>query len=120
MLLRQPSKVVKGSENPETDCWVGTPTPPLTSSVSLGKASFVISFLTSKIENILISRGCYEKHMNQYMQSTYDSACKYQEALAVLLLPSGTTPGTHFPSLCMRLLYFAFAFAFAFPLLSSL
>lgn len=118
MLLRQPRKVVKGSENPETDCWVGTPTPSLTSSVSLGKASFVISFLISNAENILISQGWYEKHMNQYMQNTYNSACKYQEALAVLLLPSGTTPGTHFPSLHMRLLYYAFAFAF--PLLSSL
>lgn len=65
------------------------------------KLSLHLHFLTSKMEIILTSQGCCEEHRNQYTQSTYHSACKYQEVSAVLLSP--LLGPTCLPSLCVRL-----------------
>lgn len=86
--------------HPETDCWVGTLTYHLQAKCPWAKHFFYLSFLTSKMEIILISQGCYEEHMDQYMQSTYNHAWKYQEGFAVLLSPLSCTRGHLYLCFC--------------------
>lgn len=75
-------------QTPLQVAWAGIPTPPLTTYVSLDKASFVPQFSHFQNgDNSFLTERLWE-HMNQYMQSIrHVHEDKYQETLAVLLLP---------------------------------
>lgn len=75
-------------QTPVQVAWAGIPTPPLTTYVSLGKASFVPQFSHFQNGDNSFLTGRLWEHMNQYMQSIrHVHEDKYQEPLAVLLLP---------------------------------